>query len=60
METVMRIIKEAKRHPLSRAEAEALDAELMAYGSQRAKKAGIKERDIPRIIHESRARRRTS
>jgi bifunctional DNA-binding transcriptional regulator/antitoxin component of YhaV-PrlF toxin-antitoxin module len=60
METVLRIIKEAKRRPLSREEGEALDAELMAYGAQRAKKAGIKERDTVRIIHESRARRRTS
>jgi len=59
METVMRIIKEAKRRPLSRAEGDAFDAELMAYGAQRAKKVGVKERDIPRIIHESRARRRT-
>src|SRR5271169_2813631 len=55
METVMRIIKEAKRRPLSRAEGDALDAELMAYGAQRAKKLGVKERDIPSIIHESRA-----
>jgi bifunctional DNA-binding transcriptional regulator/antitoxin component of YhaV-PrlF toxin-antitoxin module len=59
MDTVTRIIKEAKRHPLSREEGKALDAELMAYGSQRAKKVGVKERDIARIIHESRARRRT-
>ena len=60
IETVMRIIKEAKRRPLSREEGQALDTEVMAYGSDRAKKAGVKERDITRIIHESRARRRTS
>jgi bifunctional DNA-binding transcriptional regulator/antitoxin component of YhaV-PrlF toxin-antitoxin module len=59
METVMRIIKEAKRRPLSREQGEALDAELMAYGRERAKKVPIKERDVTRIIHESRARRRT-
>jgi bifunctional DNA-binding transcriptional regulator/antitoxin component of YhaV-PrlF toxin-antitoxin module len=59
METVMRIIKEAKRRPLSRERGEALDAELMAYGRERAKKVPIKERDVTRIIHESRARRRT-
>jgi bifunctional DNA-binding transcriptional regulator/antitoxin component of YhaV-PrlF toxin-antitoxin module len=58
METVSRIIKEAKRRPLSREEGQALlDTELMAYGSERAKKAGVKERDVTRIIHESRARR---
>jgi bifunctional DNA-binding transcriptional regulator/antitoxin component of YhaV-PrlF toxin-antitoxin module len=59
LKTVTRIIKSAKRHPMSREQGEALDAELMAYGAQRAKKAGVKERDIPRTIHESRARRRT-
>jgi len=59
METVMRIIKEAKENPMSRRQLEALDASLMAYGAKQAKKAGIKERDIPRIIHESRIRRRT-
>lgn len=59
METVMRLVKEAKRRPLSPAEAKALDAELRTYGAQRAKTTGIKERDIVRIIHESRARRRT-
>jgi hypothetical protein len=59
LETVMRIVKSAKKRPMSREQGEALDAELMAYGAQRAKKAGVKERDIPRTIHESRARRRT-
>jgi bifunctional DNA-binding transcriptional regulator/antitoxin component of YhaV-PrlF toxin-antitoxin module len=60
METVMRIIRETKRRPMSRAEVVAVDAGLMAYGAQQAKKDGIKERDITRIIHESRARRRRS
>lgn len=59
MATIMRIIDDAKRHPMSQAEAEALDAELRAFGAKQAKKLGIKERDIVRIIHESRARRRT-
>jgi len=60
METVMRIIDEQRRHPMTQKELEALDAELRAYGAKQAKKLGIKERDIPRIIHESRARRRSS
>ena len=60
METVMRIIKEAKEHPMSRRQGAALDASLMAYGAMQATKVGIKERDIPRVIHESRARRRTA
>ena len=58
--TVNRIIKEAKDNPMSRRRVAALDEELAAYGSKRAKKAGVKERDIPRLVHESRARRRAS
>jgi hypothetical protein len=56
----MRIIQDAKENPRSRRQGAALDAELMAYGAKQTKKLGIKERDIPRLIHESRARRRTS
>jgi antitoxin component of MazEF toxin-antitoxin module len=59
LETVMRIINEEKKHPMSDRQAAALDAELMAYGAKNAKKAGIRERDIPRLVHEYRARRRT-
>jgi len=56
IETVMRIIKEAKRRPLSREVGEAVDAELMAYMARSARKTpGIKERYIVRIVHESRA-----
>ena len=36
------------------------NARLMAYGARQAKKAGIKERDLARVIHESRSRRRSS
>ena len=59
IETITKIIKAAKNHPMSPCDGQALDAELMAYGSKQAKKLGIKERDIPSIIHDSRARRRT-
>ena len=59
METVMRIIREQERRPMRPAEAAKLDAEIRAYGAERAKKLDLKERDIVRIIHESRARRRT-
>ena len=59
LETVMRIIKEEKKDPMSARRAAAVDAELMVYGAKHAKKAGIKERDIPRLVHEYRARRRT-
>src|SRR5437667_8963054 len=58
--TVTRIIKEVKDNPMSRRQVAALDAQLAAYGSKQAKKVGIKERDIPRLIHESRARHRAS
>jgi bifunctional DNA-binding transcriptional regulator/antitoxin component of YhaV-PrlF toxin-antitoxin module len=60
METVMRIIEEVKAHPMSRRQLAALNASLAAYGTKQAKKVGIKERDIPRIVHASRARRRTA
>ena len=60
METVMRIIDEQKKKPMSARELAALNAELRAYGAKQAKKAGIKERDIPRLVHEFRKRRRTS
>jgi bifunctional DNA-binding transcriptional regulator/antitoxin component of YhaV-PrlF toxin-antitoxin module len=57
---VARIIKEAKKTPMTRQELAGLDAELATYARKTAKKVGIKETDIPQIIHESRARRRTS
>lgn len=60
METVMGILKEQRENPLSERELRALDADLKAYGVKQARKVGVKERDIPRIIHESRARRRTT
>ena len=60
LDTVMRLIKEAKKNPMSPAELRAENARLMAYGGRQAKKAGIKERDIVRVIHESRSRRRSS
>lgn len=59
IETVMRIVKEQREKPMSPRQLAALDAELRTYGEKQAKKLGAKERDIPRIIHESRARRRT-
>ncbi|MGD0135280.1 MAG: hypothetical protein ABSE57_24805 [Bryobacteraceae bacterium] len=58
LETVMRIIKDAKKRPMTLRQAQTVDSELNAYGAKQAKKLGMKERDIPRIIHEFRARRR--
>jgi bifunctional DNA-binding transcriptional regulator/antitoxin component of YhaV-PrlF toxin-antitoxin module len=57
--TVMGIVKEQREKPMSPRQLAAFDAELRTYGEKQAKKIGVKERDIPRIIHESRARRRT-
>jgi len=56
---VMQIIKEAKKNPMTAEELAAENARLMSYGARQAQKAGIKERDIPRVIHESRSRHRT-
>jgi AbrB family looped-hinge helix DNA binding protein len=60
LEAVARIIKEARERPVTRRQGAALDAALMAYGAKQAKKVGIKEGDIPRLIHASRSRRRPS
>ena len=60
LQMVMRIINEVKKTPMTPEELRAENKKLMEYGAQQAKKAGIKERDIPRIVHESRTRRRTS
>ncbi len=49
LETVTRIVKEAKENPMSRRQLAALDAEIAAYGAKQAKKVGIKERDIPAL-----------
>ena len=59
LETVMRIINEEQKNPMSPRRLAALDAQLKAYGARHAKKVGIKEEDIPRLIHEFRAKRRT-
>jgi hypothetical protein len=58
LDAVIRIIQDAKKRPMSLRQAQAVDRELKAYGAKQAKKLGIKERDIPRIIHEFHARRR--
>jgi bifunctional DNA-binding transcriptional regulator/antitoxin component of YhaV-PrlF toxin-antitoxin module len=59
METVMGIVKEQKEKPMSPRRLTSLDGEVRAFGAKQAKKVGVKERDVTRIIHESRARRRT-
>jgi hypothetical protein len=53
---VMQIIEDAENNPMTARELAAENSRLMAYGARRAKKAGIKERDVPRVIHDSRAR----
>jgi hypothetical protein len=59
LETVTRIVKEQTGKPMSPRQLASLDEELKTYGAKQAKKVGVKERYIPRIDHESRARRRT-
>jgi hypothetical protein len=63
-EWVMQVIREAqgeeKRNPMTDEEAMAISEELMRYGAQQAKKMGIKLEDVDRIIHEERARRKTT
>jgi hypothetical protein len=54
------ILAEAKRKPMTEKDLRAEEKRLMEYGARQSKKLGIKERDIVRIIHESRARRTAS
>lgn len=57
---ILRIIADAKNNPLSAKELAAEDRRLMKIGAAHAKKAGFKERDAVRLVHESRARRSAS
>ena len=58
--TVTQNIEGAKKHSMSPADLRAERERLMKYGARQAKKVDSKERDIPRVIQESRSRRRTS
>lgn len=58
--SILRIIAEAKANPLSETELGAEDKRLMRVGAAQAKKVGSKERDVVRVVHESRARRSAS
>ena len=58
MQWVMRIIGEAKKNPMTPGELQAESEDLAVYGAHQAKKLGIKESDVVRLIHESRARRK--
>jgi metal-responsive CopG/Arc/MetJ family transcriptional regulator len=63
-EWVMQVLREAeeeeKRNPMTDEEAMAISEELMRYGAHQAKKMGIKVEDVDKIIHEERARRKTT
>ena len=63
-EWVMQVLREAqeeeKRNPMTDEEAMAISEELMRYGAQQAKKMEITLEDVDRIIHEERARRKTT
>jgi hypothetical protein len=52
---VMQVIEEAKKNPMTAFELATENARLMAYGARQAKKAGIRECDVPRVIHDSRS-----
>ena len=55
---VTRVMEEAKMNPLTPEELEADYQDLAAYGARQAKKLGVKERVIVRLIHEFRAQRK--
>jgi metal-responsive CopG/Arc/MetJ family transcriptional regulator len=58
--SILRVIADAKREPLPDQELAAEDKRLMKIGEAQAKKVGSKERDVVRVVHESRARRSAS
>ena len=58
LQWVTRIMEEAKKNPLTPEELEAEYQDLAAYGERQAKKLGVKERDVVRLIHEFRAQRK--
>lgn len=58
---VMREAQEEERlHPMSPEEHRREEEELLRYGAAQARKMGIKDKDIDRIIHENRKRRRNA
>ena len=54
------ILADAKSEPMTAKNLRAEEKRLLEYGARQAKTLGIKERDVVRIIHESRAGRRAS
>jgi hypothetical protein len=56
---VEQTIMDAKTNPLTPSAFEAETKRLTAYGAKQAKKLRVKERDVVRRIHESRAARKT-
>jgi len=60
LERIMHMMEDAKKNPMTPRQARAEAKSLSAYGARQAKKLGIKESDIPRIVHEFRARQRSS
>jgi len=59
---VMRLVREVEEEerirPMTQEEIEKEEEDLNRYGEAQSQKLGIKEKDIDRIIHEHRARRR--
>jgi AbrB family looped-hinge helix DNA binding protein len=57
VERISQIIADARKNPMSPSDLAATDTRVLAYGARQAKKVGIKEGDINRVIHENRSRR---
>jgi AbrB family looped-hinge helix DNA binding protein len=58
IEKITELLEEAKKNLMTPREFAAMDREIKAYGARQAKKTGIKEEDVPRIVREFRARNR--
>jgi hypothetical protein len=58
MKLIREVEEEDRIRPKTQQELDVEDAELLRYGEAQAKKLGIKEKNIPRLIRERRAQRR--
>jgi len=58
MNLVREVEEEDRLHPKTQEELDREDEELRCYADAQTKKLGIKEKDIVRLIHERRKRRR--
>lgn len=58
LKLIREVEEEDRIRPQTQEELDVEDEELLRYGEVQAKKLGIKEKDVPRLVRERRAERR--